>query len=154
MVIYIGADHRGFKLKAILADFLRGLGYEVVDLGSDHYDENDDYPDFARLVAEKVAESPEENRGILICGSGVGVDIAANKFKGIRSALIFNEKQAFLSRNDDDANVISLAADFLNEVQSRKILEVWIKTDFSREERHKRRLDKIRDLENEKRMVS
>ena len=148
MKIYIGADHRGFKLKAILADFLRGLGYEVVDLGDDKYDENDDYPDFAGAVVRRVIEEPE-SRGILICGSGVGVDVAANKFKGIRSALAFNFDQARASRNDEDANVLSLAGDFLSEEDAKKIIEVWVKTPFSGEERHKRRLQKISDLETE-----
>lgn len=147
MTIYIGSDHRGFKLKESIKTFLASQNYEVVDLGNDRYDENDDYPDFAAAVAKKVAENSEENRGILLCGSGVGVDIVANKFKGVRSALIFNPKQARLSRNDDNANVLSLAADFLSEDDAQRIINVWLKTPFSGEEKYSRRLQKIRDIE-------
>lgn len=160
-MLYIGSDHRGFKLKEALKIFLKDRGEEVFDLGNDHYDENDDYPDFASLVAEKVSATSaelrgldadqrrnKEVRGILLCGSGVGVDIVANKLKGIRSALIFDSKQAYLSRNDDDANVLSLAADFLTEDQAKKILEVWLTAPFSGIEKYKRRLDKIRGLED------
>jgi ribose 5-phosphate isomerase B len=161
MAIYIGSDHRGFQLKNSLVEFLRAQGYEVFDLGNNQYDENDDYPDFAQLVARKVSTASaelrgleadqrrnREVRGILLCGSGVGVDIAANKFQGIRSALVFNKKQAFLSRNDDDTNVLSLAADFIKEEEAKEIIEIWLQTPFSGEERHKRRIAKIEKLEN------
>ena len=87
-MIYIGADHRGYKLKEALKDYLKELNLEYEDLGALQIIFDDDYPDYAILVAKKVSENPRENRGILICGSGVGVDIVANKFKGVRSALI------------------------------------------------------------------
>lgn len=147
MKTYIGADHRGFKLKEALKSFLIERGDEVIDVGNDHYDENDDYPDFAGTVAKEVAKDPALSRGILICGSGVGVDIVANKFKGVRSALIFNPDQAYLSRNDDDVNILSLAADFLDTDEVKKITEVWLGTAFSGEEKYKRRLEKIKNLE-------
>ncbi len=150
MFIFIGSDHRGFKLKEALKIFLKENGYEAVDVGNDHYDENDDYPDFAKAVAEKVAENPENNRGILICRSGVGVDIVANKFKGVRSALASNPEQARLSRNDDDANILSLAADFLSENEMREIISVWLETPFSGDENHKRRLQKIKEYGDSK----
>ena len=86
-MIYLGADHRGFRLKEEIKKFLAEKNYQFEDMGNLAYDPNDDYTDFAKLVAKKVSEKPEENKGILICGSGVGVDIVANKFKGVRSAL-------------------------------------------------------------------
>jgi ribose 5-phosphate isomerase B len=145
MLIYIGADHRGFNLKEAIKKSLKDQGYEVVDVGNDHYDENDDYPDFAVLVAREISKDLN-SRGILICGSGVGVDIVANKFKGVRSALVSNSDQAYSSRNDDDANVLSLAADFLDEEQIKKILSTWLATPFANEENFRRRLEKIRQL--------
>jgi ribose 5-phosphate isomerase B len=147
MLIYIGADHRGFRLKGVLKAHLNNRGYEVVDCGNERYEEGDDYPDFAAAVAKKVSENPEENRGILICGSGVGVDIVANKFKGVRSALATTPEQARLSRHDNNANVLSLAADFLSENEMREIVNVWLATSFPGEEHHKRRLGKIKELE-------
>jgi ribose 5-phosphate isomerase B len=145
MLIYIGADHRGFNLKETIKKSLKDEGYEVVDVGNDHYDEKDDYPDFAKLVAQEISKD-SNSRGILICGSGVGVDIVANKFKGVRSALVSNSDQAYSSRNDDDANVLSLAADFLDEEQIKKILSTWLATPFAGEENFRRRLEKIRQL--------
>jgi ribose 5-phosphate isomerase B len=147
MLIYIGADHRGFKLKESLKVYLKESGYEVVDVGNNKYDENDDYPDFASAAARKVSLDPENSRGILICGSGVGMDVAANKYKNIRSALVTTPDQAAISRHDDNANVLSLAADFLTESEAKKILTVWLQTDFSEEERHRRRLEKIEKIE-------
>jgi len=148
MVIYIGSDHRGYKLKESLKKFLQVKGYVVVDVGAKKYNKNDDYPDFAAKVAKKVRENPRVNRGIVLCGSGEGVEIVANKFKNIRAALVSSEKQAYASRNDDDTNVLALAADFLSEGQAKKIAEIWFKTAFSGEERHKRRLKKIAKIEN------
>ena len=147
MLIYIGADHRGFNLKETLKKSLKDQGYEVVDVGNDHYDENDDYPDFAKLVGLVISQEPVNRRGILICGSGVGVDIVANKFKGVRSALVNSPDQAYLSRNDDDTNVLSLAADFLSEDDAKKILGTFLQTPFSGKENFQRRLGKIRQLE-------
>lgn len=147
MLIYIGADHRGLQLKEALKKSLKDQGYEVVDVGNDHYDENDDYPDFAKLVARAVSQEPVNRRGILICGSGVGVDIVANKFKGVRSALVNNSDQAYLSRNDNNSNVLSLAADFLNEDDAKKILGTFLQTPFAGEGKFQRRLQKINQIE-------
>lgn len=142
MMIYLGADHRGFKLKEELKKFLEKKEYRVVDLGNHRLDEGDDYPDFAAAVAKKVSGDPA-SRGIVLCGSGVGVDVVSNRFKGVRSALVFSVKQAIMSRTDDDTNVLSLAADFMTKRQARKITEVWLRTAFSGAERHRRRIDKI-----------
>jgi ribose 5-phosphate isomerase B len=148
MLIYIGADHRGFQLKETLKNFLKNQGYEVVDVGNAQYDENDDYPDFAKLVGRAVSQDFWNRKGILICGSGVGVDVVANKFKDVRSALINNPDQAYLSRHDDDANVLSLAAEFTDEETAKQILKTWLATPFSNEEHHRRRLEKINEIEN------
>ena len=143
MLIYIGADHRGFKLKESLKNYLKENGYEVVDSGNDHYNQADDYPDFGKAVAKEISLDPENSRGVLICGSGVGMDIAANRFENVRSVLVSAPDQAVASRNDDNTNILSLAADFLTEDQAKKILTVWLQTDFSEEERHRRRIAKI-----------
>ena len=150
MLIYIGADHRGFELKEILKKFLQENGYEVIDVGNDHYDKNDDYPDFAALAAHAVSQDSINRRGILICGSGAGMNIVANKFESVRAVSINNSEQAKLSRNDGDSNIISLSADFIDKEKAEDILRVWLKAPFSGDERHKRRLKKIMEIENGK----
>ena len=148
-MIYIGADHRGYKLKEALKIYLKELDFAFEDLGALELIPDDDYPDYAALVAKKVAGDPEKNRGILICSSGVGVDITANKFKGVRSALLFNPEQARMSRNDDNANVLSFSADFTPENSAKEILKIWLETPFSYLERHARRVEKIKKIEKE-----
>ena len=147
MIIYIGADHRGFEHKEAIKKYLAGIGYTVVDFSGENYDETDDYPDFASKVAEKVSKDPNNSRGILICGSGAGVDIVANKFSRIRSSLVSSTGQAIDVRKDDDANILSLSANYTSLDDSKKIISLWIKTKFSGEERHKRRIRKIEELE-------
>jgi ribose 5-phosphate isomerase B len=147
MIIYIAADHRGFNLKESLEVYLKDSGYTVVDSGNEVFDENDDYPDFASKLAKEVAIDPSNRRGVLICGSGVGVDVVANKFKNIRSGLITTSDQAYLSRNDDDTNILSLGADVTDLETAKKILSVWLQTPFSGEEKHQRRIQKIKDIE-------
>jgi len=146
-MIYLGADHRGYKLKEALKIYLQESNYVWEDLGAKELNLDDDYPDYALAVAKKVAENPEENRGILICGSGVGVDIVANKIKGIRSALCFDAKQARISRNDDNVNVLSLASDFISEGLAKEIVKIWLETPFSGLEHHARRIEKIKKIE-------
>jgi len=148
MIIYIGADHRGFKLKEHLKKFLFDKGYEVADVGAATLIPDDDFPDYAKAVAEKVGTDPESGRGILICGSGFGMDIAANKIPGIRSALTASPDHAYQARHDDDVNVLSLAADFVDEADAEKIVQVFISTPFAREERYARRLGKVQGMEN------
>lgn len=147
MLIYIGADHKGFQLKETLKNFLKDRNYEVVDVGNSEYNENDDYPDFAKAAARAVSEDFKNRRGIVICGSGVGVDIVANKFDGIRSVLANNVEQAKLSRRDDDSNVLALGADFINEELAKEILSIWLKEPFSGKEKYKRRIEKINEYE-------
>lgn len=147
--MYIGADHRGYRLKEALKVYLKELNFNFEDLGAFEYNIDDDYPDFALAVAKKVAENPEENRGILICGSGVGVDIVANKIRNIRSALGFDVAQTKISRNDDNANILSLPADFISEDLAKEIVKIWLATPFSGLERHARRIEKINKIEKE-----
>ncbi len=148
MIIYLGADHRGFKLKEILKTYLKENGNEVVDFGNDHYDENDDYPDFILPVAKKVAENPEKNRGIILGGSGQGEAIAANRIKGIMAAVFYGglEEIIKLSREHNNSNILSLGAGFLGEEQARQAARIWLETDFSKEERHIRRIKKIDEI--------
>ncbi len=148
MIIYLGADHKGFELKEHLKNFLKNNGYQVVDLGNDHYEEGDDYPDFAEAVARKVSLNYETSRGILICGSGVGVDVVANKFRHVRSALASSADQAFDARNDDDVNILSLGADYLKPDEAERIVLTWLTTPFAGEDRFRRRLEKLNKIEN------
>lgn len=147
MIFYIAADHRGFAMKASIAKYLRDSGYEVADLGPDTLIPDDDYPDYASKVAEKISSNPEGSRGIVICGSGVGVDIVANKYPRVRCSLVMTPDQAFLSRNDDDANMIALSSDLLDDITAKTILATWLQTSFSGEDRHQRRILKIHDIE-------
>ena len=149
MTIYLGADHNGFKLKQYLVNFLKGRGYVVFDLGNTVEDPNDDYPDFAAAVAAKVSREYENSRGIIICGSGVGVDVVANKFPRIRSALVTDANQAFDARNDDDTNILALPANYLQLEDAQKIVFIWLETPFSGEEKHERRIDKINQIERD-----
>ena len=143
IMIYLGADHRGFKLKEEIKKFLKEIGQDFVDMGNNVYNENDDYTDFAKLVAEKISANPETDKGILICGSGVGVDIVANKFKGVRSALADDKQTAIQSRSHDNTNVLSIPADEASAELAKEIITAWLNTPFSDKEKYKRRIKKI-----------
>jgi ribose 5-phosphate isomerase B len=156
MTIYIGADHRGFALKARIAAALEGDGHTVIDVGAATLDPADDYPDFARAVAGKViaasgvskAGADGEARGIVICGSGFGVDIVANKFPGVRSALAMSPEHVRLGRHDDDVNVLSIAADFIKFEDALAIARMFVTTPFEKNtERYVRRIQKITQVE-------
>lgn len=142
MTIYIGADHRGFALKEYIKNYLAAEGRAIVDCGNAMHDENDDYPDFAHAVAERVANEAGA-KGILLCGSGNGVAIAANKTRGIRAAVAMTEGQARAARSDENANVIALAADYTEQDEARDIIEAFLSTPFLDAERHMRRIGKI-----------
>ena len=146
-MIYLGADHRGFKLKEKIKGYLKKFGFQFEDLGNQKFEPDDDYSDFALLVAKKVAENPKENLGILFCGSGVGMDIVANKIDDVRSALVFNEKGARQSRNDDNANVLSIAADYLKPRLVKKIVKIWLTARYLGREKYQRRLGDIEQIE-------
>jgi len=145
-MIFLGADHRGYHLKEEVKKFLLDKGYQVKDLGNDHLDPEDDYVVFAKKVADEVVKDPK-NRGILLCGSGVGVDIVANKVDGVRCALVFDTARAVQSREHEDANIIALPADMLDKDATVSIIEAFLNTEFSGEERHERRLEELKQVE-------
>lgn len=146
MIIYLGADHRGFSLKETIKSLLRESGYDVVDKGALDFIGGDDYPKYAAAVAREISKNPE-GRGILICGSGIGVDVVANKFPGVRSALAISARHVAAARNDDDVNVLSIAADFTGADDAAKIVEVFLTTPFAHEPRFERRLREIGEIE-------
>lgn len=142
MHIFIGADHRGFQLKETLRDWLESQGHQVTDCGNTVFDPDDDFPDFALAVAEKVVQTAD-SRGIVVCGSGVGVNIAANKVKGIRASTGINADEVRHARKHDDLNVLALSSDYTDEAETKKMIEVFLNTPFEPEERFIRRLKKI-----------
>jgi ribose 5-phosphate isomerase B len=144
MRIYLGTDHRGFELKEKLKNYLVGLGFQAEDLGNFVYDENDDYPDFVLPVARAVASDPEQIRGIILGGSGQGEAMTANRIKGVRAAVVYNYNEDIirLSREHNDANILSLGARFLSEEEAKKAVKLWLETPFSNKERHIRRIKK------------
>ncbi len=144
MRIAIGSDHRGFSVKSKLVELLHRLNQEVVDAGP-HSNESVDYPDIATLVASQVS-SGAVDRGILICGTGIGMCIAANKFPGVRAAPCHDDLTAEMSRRHNDLNVLCLSADMLGEKLIDRMVEIWLKTDFEGG-RHARRVDKISEIE-------
>ncbi len=147
MKIAIGADHAGFELKNQMGDVLRKLGHEVCDFGTNST-EAADYPDYARRVAKAVASGTVE-RGVLVCGSGAGMSIAANKVRGVRAALGVTPEEVRLTRAHNNANVLTLGARFIEAAAAREILQVFLSTPFDGG-RHERRVAKISLLENEK----
>jgi ribose 5-phosphate isomerase B len=155
MTIYIGADHRGFALKEQIKAALAAEGNDIIDVGAASVDPSDDYPVFARAVAEKVSAAENEmpagtsTRGIVICGSGFGVDVVANKFKGVRSALAMSPEHVRIGRHDDDVNVLSIAADFIPADQAIAIARMFLSTSFEREDRYVRRLNEVANIEAE-----
>lgn len=144
-MLYLAADHGGFDLKNSLKKYLKELGYQYQDLGAEKLDPEDDYPDYAKLITEKV-QTDEQSLGILICGTGLGVCLAANKIRGIRAVPPFNESGARQSREHLNANVLCLGGRLLSESQTKKIVKAWLKAGFSGEERHIRRLRKIEEI--------
>lgn len=145
MIIYLATDHAGFNLKEKIKKFLTELGYEVKDFGVFIYDENDDYPDFVRKAAEAVANDPEHSRGIVLGGSGQGEAMVANRYKGVRAAVLdmYNADVIKLSREHNNANILSLGARFLKEEEALVAVKLWLETPFSGEERHQRRIAKF-----------
>jgi len=138
--IAVGADHRGFTLKEELKAWLAARGHEVLDFGTDSA-ERVDYPDYAFKVARAVVRR-QVDRGILICSTGIGMSIAANKARGVRAALADSVRLARLSREHNDANVLCLGADFVSAAEARRIVGVWLKTEFAGG-RHARRVRKL-----------
>ena len=144
MKVAVASDHRGFHAKEQIKSFLHTAGHAVVDFGCDG-PASCDYPDMSIAGAKSVAEG-ETERGIFLCGTGIGTSIAANKVRGIRAALCHDELTAELSRRHNDANVLCLPADLLGEELVRHVVDVWLRTDYEGG-RHARRLQKITDFE-------
>ncbi|MBV9403979.1 MAG: ribose 5-phosphate isomerase B [Acidobacteriaceae bacterium] len=147
MKISIGADHAGYDMKRGLIDVVEKLGHTVHDVGTFEPDKPDDYPDYAQLVADDL-RSGQAERGILVCGSGVGVSVAANKFKGIRAGLCHDHYSAHQGVEHDDMNVLVLGARIIGPMMAQDVTEAFLKAQFSGESRHVRRLNKVKEIEN------
>ncbi len=145
MKIAIGADHAGFDLKQALVKHLGEKGFQVQDVGAPDAQPSD-YPIYAEKVAQAVA-SRQADRGILVCGNGIGMSIVANKVPGVRAALVFTEKMAEQTRSHNDSNVLSLAGRDLPMETNLKLTDIWLNTPFSNVDRHVRRVEEIRDIE-------
>lgn len=145
-MIVIGSDHGGVELKNYLVRTLRSNGFEVEDLGT-HGSESVDYPDFGKLVALRVAKG-EAERGILLCTNGIGMSMVANKFPGVRAALVHELKGARMSREHNNSNILVLGGGMTDPATAERILDVWLETPFAGE-RHQRRIDKIAAIERE-----
>jgi len=145
MKIVIGADHAGFEYKTRLSDYLKSLGHIITDVGTFSTD-NSDYPDFGVKGSQKVC-SGEAEMGILLCGTGIGMSIIANKFKGIRAALCCNSEIARLAREHNNANILCLGARFLTISECMEITDMFLKTTPKSEERYLRRINKISNVE-------
>jgi ribose 5-phosphate isomerase B len=148
MKLYFASDHAGFEMKKELIHYARNLGYVSEDCGAFEYDETDDYPDFIKIAAQKVSDDPVNSKAVILGGSGQGEDMVADKLPHVRSAVYYGGPLEIvkLSREHNDANVLSLGARFINIEEAKKALELWLATEFSGEERHQRRIDKIDEL--------
>jgi ribose 5-phosphate isomerase B len=146
MKIAIGSDHAGFEMKESVKKFLKEKGYDFDDLGAADYDPKDDYPIYGEKVAKAVA-SGKYDRGIVVCGTGIGISISANKVSGVRAAACYDTDMAKISREHNDANVLALGGRIKTEQPPSEIVEVWLETPFSEAERHKRRIEQIKKME-------
>lgn len=144
--IILAADHAGFKLKEVIKAFLIGKGFNITDVGALKYVEGDDYPEYMVKAATEVSRDLEGNTKAILFGlSGQGEAMVANRFPGVRAAVYYGGKDEIvtLSREHNDANAISLGAKFIDEAEAKRIVELWLSTAFSGEERHKRRIEQI-----------
>lgn len=141
MTIFIGADHRGFELKNQLIEYLQEKNIRVEDLGAFEHNPDDDYVEFAQKVAEAVLQNPEEFLGIVICGGG-GMEITANRFKGIRAALGFDENQVKHVRENDHVNVLSIPSDYIDFETAKSFVDTFLETELKQDEKYLRRVKK------------
>jgi ribose 5-phosphate isomerase B len=147
MQVFVGADHAGFHLKAKVVAHLSKMGYDVEDDGDAQLNPIDDYPQFAYMVATKVLGSEDNDaRGILLCGSGQGMVIAANRVRGIRAALCWSQDIARETRNDNDSNVLSIPTRYVTDEVALEIIDTWLETAFSEAPRHVRRIHEVEEL--------
>lgn len=165
MKVYLATDHAGFELKNKVKDFLKNEGYDIEDCGALEFDKNDDYPDFISKASQKVSQNPGEDKAIIFGGSGQAEMMVANKFKGVRAALFYTpvipvgaadatgrvSEDSFemirLTREHNNANILSLGARFLTDEQAFKAVKLWLETKFPGDERHARRIEKIKKIE-------
>ena len=145
MIVYLASDHAGFELKEKIKEFLAKNGYEAKDMGPFTFDPADDYPDFVRQAAQAVANDPEQSRAIIMGASGQGEAMVANRHKGVRAAVFYGglDEIIILSREHNDANVLSLGARFVSPEGALAAVKLWLDTSFSNAERHVRRIKKI-----------
>jgi ribose 5-phosphate isomerase B len=148
-MIYLASDHRGYNLKEFLKGYLSQEKILFKDVGNHRFDPEDDYPDFAFKLAHKVAENVNENIGIMVCGSGLGMVVVANKIKGIRAGLVVSEWFAEHGKENDDLNVISFSADQTDFSLAERILKKWMFSKFNNTDKYQRRLIKIKKIEEE-----
>ena len=146
MQVYLGADHRGFKLKEKIKKWLEEWGYEIKDMGASEFDLEDDYTLYAEKVGSIVGKE-KGARGILLCGSGVGVDVTANKFDGVRASIGKTPEQIKAGRSDDNMNILVIAADYTKEDEAKKMVKTFLETKFEGKARQKRRLSDIEKIE-------
>ena len=143
MKIYIGSDHAGFRYKQKIVQYLQKRGFEVEDLGNKKYQAQDDYPDYAKKVVGAVIKKPNEYRGILICDSGVGMQIAANRNSKIRAVNAWSKTIASKSREHNNTNILCLGEQYLSWLKTKSIINAWLETEFSPAKRHHRRVNKL-----------
>jgi len=146
MKVALAADHGGLPLKAEIAELVKSLGHEVLDLGAHQYDKDDDYPDFARYIGQAIQHG-QCDRGVLLCGSGVGASIAATKMKGVRAAVCHDAYSAAQGVEHDDMNVLCLGSRIIGGAIADVLVRAFLGAQFSGEERHQRRLDKVHAIE-------
>ena len=146
MKVAIACDHGGFPLKQELVELIKSLGHEIVDLGAHQYDRSDDYPDFARYMGQAIQHN-QANRGILLCGSGVGACVAANKLTGVRAAICHDTYSAHQGVEHDDMNVLCMGARVIGIEVATELVKAFLAAKFSNEDRHVRRLEKVKGME-------
>ncbi len=146
MRVALGGDHAGFEMKTMIAEHLKKLGHEVVDAGAYEFDALDDFPDFSEAVAARVADDRAE-RGVLICGSGVGASVAANKVRGIRAGLCHDTYSAHQGVEHDDMNVVCIGSRIIGEELAKEIVSAFLSAEFIDEEKYVRRLNKVLAIE-------
>jgi ribose 5-phosphate isomerase B len=147
MKIFIGADHNGFAVKNDLIKYLSDHGHDIVDKGDQVLDPGDDYPIFAQKVVDAVlASSSDDTRGILLCGSGQGMVIAANRYKGIRAGVVWDNEEAKMVRNDDDSNVLCIPTRIMDLKQIKLVTDTWLNTPFAGAVRYTRRIKELDKL--------
>ncbi len=146
-MIYLASDHRGYEMKEKIKAWLTESGRQYKDMGPDHFDKDDDYPDFAKEVGEKVS-ADHDSRGIILCGSGVGIAVAANKIKGVRAGTCTSPEQAETVVIHDHINVLSLSTDYTDEETNKKIVYSFLNAEYSDKDRYVNRVKKVEILEN------